>query len=397
MPSVRKKTTKAGQNFYEIRVSRGRGQSYLSTRWYVPAGWSQKAIDKELTKQAAEFERQVKAGEVITREEQRQREQEAAAEAAKIQTLKQYGEWVYMPSKTVSISENSRSGFQRCLDNRIYPALGELKITEITAADISAFLINIQREGLAHASVVKYYTVLHSLFKMAYLTDVIEKNPMDKVERPKPRKGEVKDEVEAYTAEEIRYIMECLRQEPLKWQALVRLLIDTGVRRGEACGLQWSSVHIDDNTITVEANLCYTSKAGIYLDTPKNGKSRTIDVDPEVMELLRRLQAEQREQLILTNFVFTQDGTPEPMHPQSPTRYMTRFAKRYGIKDMHPHKLRHSFASIAITNGADIASVSEKLGHSDKAVTLRMYTHADEESIRRAGQIFRDAIKQKQA
>ena len=83
------------------------------------------------------------------------------------------------------------------------------------------------------------------------------------------------------------------------------------------------------------------------------------------------------------------------MHPQSPTRYLKKFSKRHGIPDMHPHKLRHSFASVAITNGADVASVSEKLGHSDKAVTLRMYTHADQESIKRAGNIFRDAIKPK--
>ncbi|MBE6976012.1 MAG: hypothetical protein E7439_02300 [Ruminococcaceae bacterium] len=69
------------------------------------------------------------------------------------------------------------------------------------------------------------------------------------------------------------------------------------------------------------------------------------------------------------------------------------FEKKYGISHLHPHKLRHSFASIAITNGADVASVSEKLGHCDKAVTLRMYTHADQESIRRASNIFRDAIK----
>ena len=57
------------------------------------------------------------------------------------------------------------------------------------------------------------------------------------------------------------------------------------------------------------------------------------------------------------------------------------------------HELRHTFASIAITNGADVASVSEKLGHSDKAVTLRMYTHAGQESMRRSSQIFRDALK----
>ena len=85
------------------------------------------------------------------------------------------------------------------------------------------------------------------------------------------------------------------------------------------------------------------------------------------------------------------------MHPQSPTRYLKRFAERYGIEGLHPHKLRHSFASVAIINGADIASVSEKLGHSDKAVTLRMYTHADKESIKRAGDIFREAIKQQKS
>ena len=48
MPSARKKFNKAGQAFYEIRVSRGRDKSYLTRRWYVPEGWSQRAIDREL-------------------------------------------------------------------------------------------------------------------------------------------------------------------------------------------------------------------------------------------------------------------------------------------------------------------------------------------------------------
>ena len=81
------------------------------------------------------------------------------------------------------------------------------------------------------------------------------------------------------------------------------------------------------------------------------------------------------------------------MHPTSPTRYLKKFGKKYGIADFHPHKLRHTFASIAITNNADIASVSENLGHANKAITLRMYTHADAESIKRAGDVFRDALK----
>ena len=119
---------------------------------------------------------------------------------------------------------------------------------------------------------------------------------------------------------------------------------------------------------------------------------RTIDVDPEIIALLRELRLEQASQAIST-YVFTQQNSPEPMHPQSPARYMQKFSKRCGVLGLHPHKLRHTFASIAITNGADVASISEKLGYSDKAVTLWMYTHADQESIKRASQIFRDALK----
>ena len=393
MPSIREKQTKDGRTFYEIQVSRGRSRSRLTSRWYPPEGWSQKAIDRELAKVAAEFERRCDNGEAISRAEQKEKDLLQKQEAAKIQTLRQYGERVFMPAKTVTISENSRSSFQGNLDRWIYPALGEMKMPDITAANISALLLDMQAQGKAHATCIKVYTVLKSLFKMAYLSDIIQKNPMDKVERPKQRKDEVRGiEAEAYTIEEVKHILSCLEKEPLKWQALIRLLVDTGIRRGECCGLQWKDVDFKGNTITVAGNLCYTPQKGVYLDTPKNGKTRIIDVDADVIALLQQLRQQQASHA-LSAFVFTQDNSPEPMHPQSPTRYLKKFAARYGIDDLHPHKLRHSFASIAITNGADIASVSEKLGHSDKAVTLRMYTHADAESMKRASQIFRDALK----
>lgn len=392
MPSTRKRETKDGRAFYEIIVRRGRDKSALTSRWYAPEGWSQRAIDRELTTVAADFERRCNAGEVISRREQKNKAVCEAQEAAKVLTLRQYGETVFMPTKAVTISENTRSNFQGYLDRSIYPALGDLKMPDITPANISALLLSIQAEKKAHATVIKCYTILHSLFKMAYMADAIPRNPMDKVERPKPRKDETQAPVEACSIDELRHILQCLEQEPLKWQALVRLLMDTGIRRGECCGLKWKDVDFQTNTITVTGNLCYTPQKGIYLDTPKNGKPRLVDVDPAVMAILRALRSEQADRAI-SAFVFTQDGSPEPMHPQSPTRYLKKFSERYGIPGLHPHKLRHSFASVAITNGADIASVSEKLGHSDKAVTLRMYTHADQDSIKRASQIFRDAIE----
>ena len=393
MPSTRKKTTKAGEVFYEISVSRGRGRSRLTKRWYPPEGWSQKAIDRELAAVAAEFERQSDSGEVISRAEKRDRAALEAAEAAKILTLKQYGERVFMPAKTVTMSENSRDSYQRNLDNRIYPVLGEYKLPNITPAQISALLLDIQAEGKAHATVIKVYTILLGLFKMAYLGDMIDRNPMDKVERPKPRKDEVKaSDPEAYTVAEVQQITAALEREPLKWRAFIYLLIDTGVRRGECCALKWENVDFNSGAITIAGNLCYTKKKGVYLDTPKNGQTRTVYAGDDTIGLLRQLRTEQAGKAIST-YIFTKESSPDPIHPQSPTRYLAKFSERCGVADLHPHKLRHTFASVAITAGADIASVSEALGHSDKAVTLRMYTHADQESISKAAQIFREAIK----
>lgn len=393
MASKRLKTTKDGRRYYEIRVSRGRGQSYLVSRWYIPEGWSARAIERELAKQAADFERRCKSGEVLSYTERKEKEKREAQEAAAVQTLKQYGEGVFMPAKAVRCSENTRSSFQGMLNKHIYPVLGDIKMPEIKSAQITKLLLNVQAEGKAHATVVKIYNILNLLFKMAYLGDMIDRNPMDKVERPRPRKEEVcSGEVESYTAEELRYILQCVDKEPLKWRAMLHLLIDTGIRRGEACGLQWKHINFANHSITIAGNLCYTAEKGIYLDTPKSRKIRTIDIDPAITALLWELRLDQSQKAI-SQYVFTQEGSSEPMHPQTPTRYMQKFAKRYGIEHLHPHKLRHSFASVAIVNGADIASVSEKLGHADKSTTLRLYTHADQESIKQASNIFREAIK----
>lgn len=397
MPSSTLKTTKSGKRFYEIRCHVSRSKGTFTRRWYVPDGWSEKAIQRELAKVSAEFERQCKAGEVLTRADQKAQEEEAQRlaelEAAKIVTLRQYCERVFMPALTVTAAENTRSGFQSCLDLRIYPAFGNVPMRDISAAQINSFLLDLQASGLSHSTAVKYYTLFNLIFKSAYLDDTIPANPMGKVQRPKPTKAEGKKTgVESYTADELQYILECLEREPLKWQAYMQLLIDTGIRRGECCALQWADIDFQAGTVTISRSAGYTPEAGIYTTTPKNGKTRSFDLSDEVLQLLRKLRAEQSQKAV-SKWVFTQEGTAEMMHPQSPDRFMHNFAKHNGIEHLHPHKLRHSFASVAITNGADIASVSEKLGHSDKAVTLRLYTHADAESIKRAGNIFRDALK----
>ena len=397
MASIKLNETKDGRRFFQISVSRGYGKAPYKTRWYWPDGWSKRTAEREAAKQAAAFELACKNGEVLNRAQEREKAAQEAAEAAKLKTVRQYADGVFMPTKEATFSENARSSYRMFLDKHILPVLGDVLLVEVSPAMISKLLIDFQRAGYAHATTVKLYNILNGIFEMAFLDDSIPMNPMLKVKRPAPRKDEQPKEEsdKAYTVQELSYILSCAAQEPLQWQTYISLAADTGLRRGECCGLQWSDIDFKAGAVTVRRNVPFTAAGGVYATSPKNGKVRVVDVGPDTLALLKQLR-EKQAQSCISKWCFTQEGTAEPMHPQSPTRYFQKFGQRYGVKDFHPHKLRHSSASIAITSGADVVSVSERLGHSDTAVTLRMYAHANEESIRRAGQTVRDALKAQQ-
>ena len=413
MAYIQEKETKKGEKYYKISVSRGYGKSPYSMRWYAPDGWSKRSIESELKKVAAKFEADCNSGLVKNREERKEEEERNQAEQLKIETVKQYGERVFMPSKKIQCAENTRAYYQEMLDRHIYPAFGKAKLPEITSAQISAFILEKQSSNISFSTLKGVYNTFNQLLKMAYMNDLISVNPMDKVQRPRQPKTEIQcSGIKAYTEKELLYIMDCLKNEPLKWQVFINLMIDTGCRRGELCGLKWDCISFNDFSIAIKNNLCYTAEKGVYNDTPKTGKERTVYISANSIKLLKMLQDQQEEDLkrrkkrlekdhkplefskvSKSEYVFTQKGYSEPMHPQAPNRYFKKFEEKYNIEDFHPHKLRHSFASVAITKGADVASVSEILGHSDKATTLRMYTHADAESMKKAFEIFQNALK----
>lgn len=152
-----------------------------------------------------------------------------------------------------------------------------------------------------------------------------------------------------------------------------------------------------------QKNLQYTTgKNGVYVTTPKTGKTRIITINPPVLRVLKawkreQLKAQSKQCIPIAGWVFTQDDG-EVMHPAAPADYLRGFGKRYNLPGIHCHALRHTMASLAITNGADAVSVSEKLGHAKPSITLDVYSHANEESQKRANEILASVIyEQKQA
>lgn len=233
MASITKMTNHSGEDVYIVQASGGRGRKVRRT-WRPEPGWSARTIKRELNKFAAQLENDLASGAVSTKKEADEQARLAALEAAKLKTLRQYADGVYMPAKTATFSENARSSYRQFLDRHILPALGGFLIMEITPAMLSKLLLDFQKHGYAHSTAVKLYNILNGIFQMAFLDDSIKSNPMLKVKRPAPRKDEkpVEEGDKAYTARQLYDIFQFLEREPLKWQAYIHLMADTGIRRG---------------------------------------------------------------------------------------------------------------------------------------------------------------------
>lgn len=165
-------------------------------------------------------------------------------------TVRQYATEIFMPTKEIALSENTRSTYQIFLNNHIFPVIGDFYLSDVTPPVLNKLLIDFQKKGYAYGSTIKLYNILNGIFKMAFFDYSIESKPMERVLRPIRSRTEIcKQEYEkSLTVEQLRYCLSCLENESLKWKTYITLCADSGCRRGELCGLQWQDIDWKDCT-----------------------------------------------------------------------------------------------------------------------------------------------------
>lgn len=415
MPSVTERTLKDGSRVYEIRVARGRDPvtgkqlTPYTTRYKPPEGWSAKKAMKQAQVEAAAFEARCRAGEVMTKAERKTYEQEqiriaeqAKREEASKLTFSAYVE-LFMKESTISRSDGTLTNYRNVF-RRATPFLGDYKMEEITPVIMRSYITELQTNGvserngepLSYNTIAKHYNVLHTFFEAAVTDEIIEFSPMQRMKKPKPKKDEIKMESKALTVDQSKRLIECLKNEPVMWRALVMLLLDSGCRRGEAVALRWDDVDLKSGYTQVKGNAQYTVEKGKYITTPKSGKGRMVILNQPVLAILKEWKREQAKWLLSmglphTGFIFTQDDG-EMLNPNAPTKYLSKFGKKYNFPGLHPHTLRHTMATVSIANGADIVSISKKLGHAAPSITLNIYSHANQEAQLRANKSLEMAL-----
>lgn len=248
---------------------------------------------------------------------------------------------------------------------------------------------------LAAKTVMNYHRLISSILETAVKWQVIPANPCDRVQPPKvPRK-----EARYLNEEQAATILDCLRGEPLKWRAAITLLLYSGMRRGELCGLTWQDVNMEHCIIDINKSSLYLPGEGVFDDETKNESSvRTIKISRFVMDLLREWREEQYRMMMDPQALWTgprgvdikvfTNTTGSPLNPDVVTDWFHNFIRRHHLPSACVHSLRHTNATLMIASGVNLRTVSSRLGHAQTSTTTNIYAHA----IRTADEMASDAI-----
>ena len=265
----------------------------------------------------------------------------------------------YLEYKKMRVKESTFFNLKSIFKNITF--FNNFILSEITPKIITDFQNELIRTY--KPSTVKIInTNLRMLFTWCVRYRNLSNNPFDMVER---LKIETSKEINIITVDEFNQIVEQVNNEDMK--LMFKLLFWTGLRIGEARALKIDDIDFENKTISVTKN--YTKLHGKEsLTSPKTKRSnRIIRIDDKLVEDIKEY-LDKALYIIDDNFIFRYQKTS----------YTTKFKKavlKVLKKDLRIHDLRHSHASFLINNGVDVLLISQRLGHSNIAMTLNVYSH----------------------
>lgn len=179
----------------------------------------------------------------------------------------------------------------------------------------------------------------------------------------------------------------CLRdfvlEHPTTRKAGLLLQMQLGLRIGEVCGLQWGDFDLSAGVLTIRRTVsriyCRDWHTKVLIQTPKTRSSgREIPIPQELFTLLQRLHGGASEETW-----FLSGNAEKPVEPRCYRKSVQLYLRQAAVRKVHPHTLRHTFATTCLQAGCDIKTLSELLGHADPNITLRRYVHSNMNRKRR--------------
>ncbi len=330
-------------------------------------------------------------------------EQDLAKETApssELSVAEYVRDFIEAKERSGSVRDVTTRGYRTHLGHLLGTELGNMQMCKVSHSDISAWEQELSEDGMASATLSHTHVFLKQVFTRALRAGDIATNPMDLVEAPKRRSKPI-NALPTSEIERLRNALGGFGPTPLATGATIALM--TGMRLGEVCALRWQDIDFERGIIHVNHALTRT-QGHFELSAPKTATSmRAIPFGPRLCKaLLRRRQAMKEEAAELgagwTDSLFVVGSAIEatwksPQGLSQDWHQLARVLRLVGTQGRPPtfHDLRHTFATIAVSSGVDIKTVSVLLGHADPAMTLRVYADSLEDS-KRAGMERLDEI-----
>ena len=357
---------------------------------HSPEGLTPKQKEKWLNEQAVLFERECKG---------------LPQEVDRSITLAKYTELWLREIAPGKLAKSTLARERQDID-RFLPVLGNLKLTELRSEHFRQLYANLRKvknqktgKPLSECTVEGVHACLCGILSDAMEGGFLDHNPAWRTYR---YAGKKKEKVIADEATTQRLIT-ALEEESLKYETYFKLIIATGMRRGECCGLQWGDINWQERSIHIQRNVVkVTGEDIIVKETKTVAGDRYVYFSLEMESLLKEFQREcaweaetyDNRKLEDTDYIFRRHGYRLPMTPTTFTWRFKLILKKHGLPTaLNVHSLRHTNASLLIAGGADVATVAGLLGHSQPSTTLDIYTHAFDKNKKAASQVMQEGLE----
>ena len=357
---------------------------------HPPERLTPKQKEKWLNEQAVLFERECKG---------------LPQEVDRSITLAKYTELWFQTIAPGKLAKSTLARARQDID-RFLPVLGNLKLTELRPEHFRQLYANLRKvknqktgKPLSECTVEGVHACLCGILSDAMEGGFLDHNPAWRTYRYAGKKKEKAIADEATT----QRLITALEEESLKYETYFKLIIATGMRRGECCGLQWGDINWQERSIHIQRNVVkVTGEDIIVKETKTVAGDRYVYFSLEMESLLKEFQREcaweaetyDNRKLEDTDYIFRRHGCRLPMTPTTFTWRFKLILKKHGLPAaLNVHSLRHTNASLLIAGGADVATVAGLLGHSQPSTTLDIYTHAFDKNKKAASRVLQEGLE----
>jgi integrase len=404
MAAIIERKDKQGNVSYFVRVCVGRDERYKQVfrnkTFKHPEGMTPAKGRKEVERLAQEWEKEQKADYERTHAKESKDKITLAAFVENHWWKDHVEDGTHTPS-TIS--------FYRHMTDDILEYFGpKKKLAQIDAEAVKRYIKFCNTEAktkrgepYSPTTTQHHFNTLRSILEYARRFRYIAFDPcQDLSQKEKPKR--TKKQIDFLAPDEAKKFLNALESEPLFWRTFMNVLITTGLRRGEAVGLQWGDIDADKKILKVQRNVTIdkNSPNKLHVGRTKTGEERTVPVSARVLSLLIDLKAKHQQEfgtvMFPTAYIFCSAADPfKPVYPTEPTRWQRKFVERHNLPKVSPHDLRHTAATLALEGGANLKQVQDLLGHSDPSTTMGFYAGLTEEAQRRTVDGIESILKAK--